>query len=194
MKIYIVRHGQTDKNKARQLQGRSNTPLNDEGRKQAQQAAQYFKNEGISFDLVYSSPLDRAVETGKIVSGNDNITLDDRLLEMDYGPYEGISLVDPPEEVKTFFKDFVHNPAPAGMENLKDIVARLGDFLHSVPVSEDANILVATHAIAMKGALEYLTPRSQGSYWSKYIGNCAVYVTEYVDGRFTVPYEIMYLG
>ena len=42
----------------------------------------------------------------------------------------------------------------------------------------------------MKGALEYLTPESRGSYWSTYIGNCAVYVTEIdQNGAYTVPRE-----
>ncbi len=41
----------------------------------------------------------------------------------------------------------------------------------------------------MKGLLEYLTPASNGAYWSTYIGNCAVYVTECIDGTYTVPTE-----
>ena len=55
---------------------------------------------------------------------------------------------------------------------------------------EHPNILLSTHAIAMKGALEYLTPASQGSYWSKYIGNCAVYTAELKNGAYTVPIEL----
>ena len=51
------------------------------------------------------------------------------------------------------------------------------------------DILLSTHAIAMKGLLEYLTPESNGAYWSTYIGNCAVYVTELNDGEYTVPTE-----
>ena len=49
------------------------------------------------------------------------------------------------------------------------------------------NILISTHAIALKGALEYLTPESKGSYWAKNIGNCAVYRTELTDGAFLAP-------
>ena len=53
----------------------------------------------------------------------------------------------------------------------------------------EGDILISTHAIAMKGILEYLTPGSDGAYWSKYIGNCAVYVAENRDGKFSVPEE-----
>ena len=49
-------------------------------------------------------------------------------------------------------------------------------------------ILLSTHAIALKGALEYLTPESKGSYWHKHIGNCAVYAFEVLpDGSWSVP-------
>ena len=56
------------------------------------------------------------------------------------------------------------------MEQLSSVTARLGSFfeeLRSLDIKGD--VLVSTHAIAMKGALEYLTPDSKGSYWSKYI-------------------------
>ena len=49
------------------------------------------------------------------------------------------------------------------------------------------SILISTHAIAMKGLLEYLTPDSGGSYWGTYIKNCDIYVAELENGAFTVP-------
>jgi broad specificity phosphatase PhoE len=51
---------------------------------------------------------------------------------MDYGPYEGMSLLKPKKEVIKFFSDFVNNPAPEGMEQLADIVARTGEFVDSI--------------------------------------------------------------
>ena len=98
---------------------------------------------------------------------------DDRLIEMDYGPYEGMDLRSPAPEVIAFFMDFVNVPAPEGMEPLPDVVARLGKFLEEIrEEAEGRNILISTRAIAMKGALEYLTPDSHGSYWATNIGNC----------------------
>ncbi len=189
--VYIIRHGQTDRNRSNVLQGRSDTPLNEAGRAEAKAAGRYFASRGIRFSTCYSSPLDRAVETASLAGGFawKDILLDDRLLEMDYGPYEGTSLKDPPEEIIRFFKNFVHNPAPEGMEQLDQVVGRVGDFLETLKGQESGNILIATHAIAMKGALEYLTPKSYGSYWSKFIGNCAIYAFDLKDGTFTVPKE-----
>ena len=167
--IYIIRHGQTELNTAHVLQGRSNHPLNDAGIAQARATAQALAERGISFSHVFSSPLVRAVQTAEILAPGVAVQLDERLIEMDYGPYEGADLTNPAPEIVTFFSDFVHNPAPKGMEQLVQVVARTGAFVEEVK-GLPSNILVSTHAIAMKGILEYLTPSSQGAYWSTYIG------------------------
>lgn len=58
--IFIIRHGQTAGNRANVLQGRSDIPLNEEGREQAKKVKELFDAEGIRFDRVYTSPLSRA--------------------------------------------------------------------------------------------------------------------------------------
>ena len=184
--IYIIRHGQTELNNRQVLQGRSDYPLNDAGIAQAQEAAARLRK--VCFSKVYTSPLRRAVQTARIVVPDLEPLTDDRLIEMDYGPYEGAGLDHLPGEVLTFFSDFSHNPAPEGMEQLSSVVARAGAFLEDIRGME-GDILISTHAIAMKGILEYLTPASKGAYWSKYIGNCAVYAAENRDGKFGIPKE-----
>ncbi len=202
--IYIIRHGQTEKNRAKLLQGRSDTPLNEEGRRQAAEAGKKLREAGARIDLVYSSPLQRAVETAAIVTRQTSalisggkasapqksvpVRIDSRLIEMDYGPYEGTDMTNLPPEIMYFFSDFVNHPAPEGMEQLPDVVGRLGAFLEEIrETASKKNILISTHAIAMKGALEYLTPDSRGSYWNKYIGNCEVYAAETGTGGYGIP-------
>ena len=191
--IYIVRHGQTAGNKANVLQGRgSNHPLNEDGVRQAEEVCRWFEAQHIRFDGVYSSPLLRAVQTARIIAPGVEPVTDDRLLEMDYGPYEGMDLKNPSPQVLAFFSDFVNQPAPAGMEPLPDVVKRLGDFLEMLLTKEaDRTILISTHAIAMKGALEYLTPDANGMFWGKYIRNCAVYAFCLNNGTFTIPQEVV---
>ena len=186
--MYVVRHGQTSMNNRKALQGRSDLPLNETGIAQARELAAWLAERGITFDHVFSSPLVRAVQTAELVAPGIEVTTDERLIEMDYGPYEGCDLTSPPPEVIEFFSDFVHNPAPAGMEQLSSVVNRTGEFVESVR-GLSGNILVSTHAIAMKGVLEYLTPNSHGSYWSTYVGNCAVYAVEQDDGALGIPFE-----
>ena len=187
--IYIIRHGQTELNNANVLQGRSDCPLNENGITQAREVGQWLMDQGIVFSYVYSSPLQRAVRTAELIAREKLIVVDDRLIEMDYGPYEGMDLNNPAPEIVTFFSDFVNKPAPEGMEPLAKVVQRTGAFLEEIK-GLPGNILISTHAIAMKGALEYLTPDSNGSYWSKYIGNCAVYAADNIDGKIGVPQEV----
>ena len=186
MRIYVVRHGQTEMNNRKVLQGRSNYPLNEAGIAQAQKAAEELKH--IAFAKVYTSPLKRAIQTAEIIAPYADAVIDERLIEMDYGPYEGTDLNHLPPEMLAFFQDFAHNPAPDGMEQLSSVVERAGAFVEEIRCLE-GNILISTHAIAMKGILEYLTPGSGGAYWSKYIGNCAVYTAECKEGAYGVPEE-----
>ena len=191
--IYIIRHGLTELNKRHVLQGRSDHPLNGQGIAQAKETASRLRERGIIFDRVFSSPLVRAVQTARIVAPGVSMETDDRLIEMDYGPYEGMDLNTPAPEVIAFFGDFIHNPAPRGMEPLADVVARTGAFMEEIKACR-GNVLVSTHAIAMKGILEYLTPDSNGGYWSKYIGNCAVYTVACGKDGYTAPIELLKSG
>ena len=188
--IYIIRHGQTDLNKKRVLQGRVDEPLNEDGIRQAEAAAELLRSLDIVVDSVWSSPLQRAMDTAGIVVGEGiKVHTDERLLEMDYGPYEGADLTHLPPEILTFFSDFVHNPAPDGMEQLSSVVERAGAFLEDIRQIY-GDILISTHDIVMKGILEYLSPESKGGYWSKYIGNCGIYLSTNSEGEFGVPYEL----
>ena len=128
--IYIMRHGKTDRNKANVLQGRSDDPLNEEGIEQAKEAAAKLRS--IHFDHVFCSPLIRAVETAELVAPDVKPVIDERLIEMDYGPWEGADLVHPAPELLAFFSDFVSRPAPPGMESLASVTERAADFIRDI--------------------------------------------------------------
>ena len=68
MRLILLRHGETDWNRAMRFQGRTDVPLNETGRQQARDAAQCMLDEGESWDAVVTSPLSRARETGQIVA------------------------------------------------------------------------------------------------------------------------------
>ena len=87
--LYIMRHGKTEWNELRKLQGQTDIPLNEEGCLMAQAAHDKYIN--VHFDLCFSSPLKRAAQTAEILlNGRDvPIIADDRLKEMSFGEYEG---------------------------------------------------------------------------------------------------------
>ena len=69
MRLYVLRHGQTQLNSERRLQGHMQTELNDVGIAQAEMVASILNDNGIKFDRIYSSPLERAIRTGEIATG-----------------------------------------------------------------------------------------------------------------------------
>ena len=89
--LYIMRHGKTEWNQQHKLQGRTDIPLNDEGRKMAEAAHTEYLD--VHFDVCYTSPLIRAKETAEIVLRDRNVPIitDDRLVEMSFGCYEGLA-------------------------------------------------------------------------------------------------------
>lgn len=94
MRLLVTRHGQTTWNVLNKVCGRTDAPLTELGRHQAAALAEKTRDLGI--DLIISSPLQRALDTAKAVSGacGAPILTDDRLIEQDYGIYEGVDRKD----------------------------------------------------------------------------------------------------
>ena len=88
--LYIIRHGKTDWNNRHKMQGRTDIPLNEEGRQMAEAAREEYRD--IHFDICFSSPLIRAKETAEILLRGRNVPIltDDRLMEMSFGRFEGL--------------------------------------------------------------------------------------------------------
>jgi len=91
LRIYLARHGETDWNAERRLQGRTDTPLNSTGRQQAAKLAERLK--GVRLDAVYSSTLSRSRETAEIARGDVPMKSLPGLTERNHGKFEG-KLVD----------------------------------------------------------------------------------------------------
>lgn len=145
MNIILVRHGQTDWNVNQLLQGLSNIDLNEYGISQAKETAKSLKE--VKIDYIYSSPLNRTLDTANYINENRNleIIIEDRLLERGFGNYEGLN------GKKIDFKkywDFNLNLSDNNVESIKDLFNRvyflLSDLYNNYNNS-DVNILLVTH-------------------------------------------------
>lgn len=193
MDIYFVRHGETDFNKNGFIQGRSNIPLNDHGRQQAKEAADYFRKNRISFDKVYASPLIRAHETASIVSGWDmaQIITDERLQELAFGTAEGMNYKEMPEGLLNLFKKPECYQVPEGGESIDMLVTRCQSFLDDLRKLPDEApevkcVLAATHGAALRGFLSCIEKSSREAFWKKGLENCCIAKVSLENGTYTL--------
>lgn len=145
MKVYVIRHGMTDWNTKKLLQGRSDIPLNETGRKEALLVKSKINISNI--DLVYSSPLKRAYETAKIIVGSKEIKKSDLLLERSFGLLEG-SKID--LDALSKYWDYFANASDNDVEPLKDVIKRAHEFKKILLKSKEKSVLVVTHGAFMK--------------------------------------------
>lgn len=191
--VYFMRHGQTDMNVAEMLQGQVDCPLNEVGINQAKEAGAKFRNAGLEFDMVYSSPLSRAIDTAvhSALVDRDSVVIEPRIIEMDYGPFEGVGYADFDDDMWNWLKDPDNIPAPDGIESIPDLMARTGEFIDSLVDSDGNSILVVTHGVAIRsmlGNLHKLTGTYSAKVWGLPIPNCVLYKTIISeDGSFSEP-------
>ena len=95
MTLYLTRHGETEWNAQNKVCGITDVDLTDKGRAQARELGEKLRDYKI--DLIVSSPLKRALETARMVEGGRGVPIevDRRLIEQDYGVYEGADRLDP---------------------------------------------------------------------------------------------------
>lgn len=170
MRIGLVRHGETENNFKGNIQGRSNSLLSDNGRRQAKLLR--MKLDGKDYDICFTSPLVRCVETSMILIG-DKIEMipDKRLIERDMGDLEG----RPFEEYNRYkFWDYDLNWSKFNIEPIQNVFKRCNDFLDWILEKyPDKNILIVTHGATYR-ALRYLILKKplRGKMFDGFISNC----------------------
>lgn len=177
MSLYIIRHGRTDWNNLKKLQGRTDIPLNQEGRDMAQKAHDEYKN--IPFDVCYCSPLVRARETAEILLHGRNvpIVIDDRLIEMSFGIFEGVAnaykIPDCPAFV--FFNDPENYVPGEGGESFSQLFSRTGEFLREVvepDLKSGKNVLIVGHGAMNSSIICQVKKLPLSQFWDAGIENC----------------------
>lgn len=152
-KICLIRHGQTNWNKQKLIQGRIDNLLNDTGKVASREAAKKIKELNIDWEVFLSSPLKRAYETAEIIKtelgfSNDIIIIPD-LTEREFGVLEGKKVCD--ESYKLM------DEGVEGLEMLEDLQTRaVNTILKIANDYKDKRILVATHSQFIKGLLSYV--------------------------------------
>ena len=186
MKVYLIRHGETDWNIDGKLQGKVDIPLNEKGRKVAELTRDALKE--IDFDVAFSSPLSRAYDTAKIILEDREIPIikDERLIEIGFGAYEGVGRVDWDKNIKNFFYQTEEYVPKGDGERVEVLLDRELQFLRELfhnPKYQTSTILVTTHGAALSGIMTLIKGNSIAEFWTGGLHkNCGMSILNVENG------------
>jgi broad specificity phosphatase PhoE len=166
--LLLVRHGETDWNAEGRLQGHTDRPLSDYGRRQAQQLAGELEDEVL--EAIYSSDLARARETAEIVGERLGlpVVLDPDLREKDWGTWEGLNAVERDRV------EFVGETTEAHQERMLRALRRIAERHPG-----DRRVLVVTHG----GSMRRVQTAAMGLAMPV-VENCGLWSCVYEDDAF----------
>ena len=184
-KLILVRHGQTEMNAQSLYFGKLNPPLNDLGINQAYEAKNKLLN--IDYDIIYSSPLERARQTAEICNYLDKeIIYDSRLEEINFGIFEGLTFKEIseqyPNEVKEMEKNWKTFNYITG-ESLEELYQRAVSFLETLDYTKDN--LIISHWGIINCIISYFVSGTLDTYWKFKVDNCSIVIFE---GDFNFSY------
>lgn len=193
MLIYLMRHGETNWNHERRLQGQSDIPLNERGIELAEKTAEGLRE--VPFDAAFSSPLSRALTTAKIVAGGREIPVvtDERLKEINFGAGEGTyfdpAKADPGHPMHHFFcHPELFTPMEGG-ESIDQVRARAEEFLRErvFPLEGSCrNVLIAAHGAIIRSLINKLSGIPVRDFWRIALPNCAVATLSLENGELRI--------
>lgn len=151
MNIYLVRHGQTSWNRHQRLQGLSDIPLNRAGIRQSRRLAEWHRQTGVR--LVVTSPLLRAHRTAQILAERNGTSplVDDRLREIDHGPWTGLGLQTIADQFPDDFATWNSFPEKLLMSNGESLLAvyrrSAGTLVDLIRESFDQDVVIVSHGV-----------------------------------------------
>lgn len=179
MKLFLIRHGQTDCNVQMVFSGQSNAMLTDQGKQQAQALQPVLSK--IPFDRVYSSDLTRAIDTQKLAIPRAKGIQEPLLREIDTGSVTGITY----QKVRETYGETNSNYTPFGGENPAMVMARFKKFLKKLENEPCDYVAAFTHNGTMKYALRLLLgPESNVAAIENQ--NCNIGVLRYDGQKWTL--------
>lgn len=198
MRLYIVRHGETDMNKNHLLQGQSDSELNEYGRELAGKTRDGLA--GVNFDVAFTSPLKRARQTAEIILEGRAVSLieEKRIQEISFGKYEGLcygkdNFNIPDTDFLSFFDKPQKYVVPEGGESFEAVIERTGAFLKELCEKEEyqnKTILVSTHGCALKAFIANIAGTSVEDFWGNGVHpNCAVTIVDVANGKADIVEE-----
>lgn len=187
MDIILARHGETQWNAGEIFRGRADVELNETGKTQARLAGEYLSGDGIA--AVYSSPLKRALETARAIAVYHRVEVvtDDRLNDLDFGEWEGLTVPDVKARYGDLFAVWERRPESVrlpGGETLDDVRQRALDVVHEVAHSHSGTVVIVTHRVVFKVLVCVLLGLDNSHFWDVLVDTCGLTTFQHRSGRF----------
>lgn len=169
--LIFLRHGQTAANAASLLQGRIDLPLDEVGIEQARRSGEFIRATYRDI-VVISSPLLRARATAAAIS--DNVTIDERFIELDYGDWDGVALADVDQKQ---WQQWRLDPSfrPPNGETLRELDARVHPALVELADrARDETIVVVSHVSPIKSAVAWSMGVGPETSWRMHLERASI--------------------
>ncbi|WP_062049344.1 histidine phosphatase family protein [Bacillus sp. JCM 19034] len=188
MKLYLIRHGESEGNSLGKIQGQENYELTEKGRRQAALVGQYIKEKAITH--LYSSDLTRALDTATIISQNINVSpVKTQLIrEIHLGPLQNLTRTEIYDKYPHVIESSIILSGIEGTEQADAITARCQQFLQEMLQNhKDDHVAVVSHGGFLSILLMYLIV---GDEWPSYkrpfqLSNTSVTSIEWREGKYS---------
>ena len=183
--LFLIRHCMTDYTKQQRYCGWRDPSLNADGRNQAKLLKSQITGEKI--DAVYCSPLRRVRETAELLFPQGTIVVDDRLKELNFGSFEGLTHQEAMSQYPDLYNQWLHSPyscQPPGGESVKGLFSRVVDFLdQALRQHHGKRIVVLTHGGPIKVMTGYLMKIDPEDIWGIMVDSASISMFIMEDGR-----------
>jgi len=189
MRLILVRHGQTALNEKNVFRGRLDIPLNETGIQQANAIAERLAT--FNINIIYSSPLKRALETAQIIGTrlNINTEIDNNLVDFDFGKWQGLTIEEIQKQFPEFYEIWLKDPhmvkIPDG-ENLALVRSRVSKLLSKLIRNDGGNIAIVSHRVILKVLICTALSLDDSYFWRIKQDVGAISILDYKDKEYSL--------
>lgn len=195
--LYLVRHGETEWNREKRIQGWQDSPLTEKGVRNAELLAQYWND--MRFDAVFSSDRGRALQTASILSKASGVPVEKEsaFREINFGAWEGKKVTEIREQDPKEYDNFWERPEEyksVGGESFFEVRARILNRLKEiVSVYQNKKVLIVSHAVAIKTVINDIKGKSLAKFWDPpFLADTSFTIIHALNNHWKLECEALY--
>ena len=191
MEVLLIRHGETEWNRELVFRGRADMPLSERGHEQARLLGEHLA--GVKIDAVYSSPLQRAVQTAQPVADGQKIDVvtGEAIVDVDFGKWTGLSRDEVKDKYPESFRKWHSDPLDMifdSGDSMTQVAKRSREYLNGLVTGDYQRVAVVTHRVIIKMLLVSILEARGKAFWSLQFDTCSISAIEGTGNGWSVKY------